>query len=143
MDSVGASVSILFRSLCSPLRLLPTRVTLAQHHQPPIRDRHRPRSRYTGLIIGVSIGTILLLFLASVLYARFVNSRREASQGRTERARIDEELTITPLTARSPTLASAPPPYENPPSFEDAVKRTQTTGVSRPGEEQERDGVAA
>jgi len=90
----------------------------------------------------VSIGTILLLFFASVLYARIVSCRGEASRERAERTRADEEFTV-PTT--SSTLVVAPPPYENPPSFEDAVKRTEiasaTDGRSRE-ERDERDRVA-
>lgn len=109
---------------------------MAQHHQPPIQDRYESNRRFTGLIVGVSIGVILLLFLASVLYARFVSRRREASRGRTERGRVDEEFTITPITVSLPVVA--PPPYENPPPFEDSVKRKQTASAtpSQPREEQ-------
>ena len=93
------------------------------------------------MIVGVSVGTILLLFLASVLYAKIVSCRREASRERAGRA--NEEFTIVPLA--SPLPIAAPPPYENPPSFEDAVKRTQTTSAigNRPREERDGgDGVA-
>jgi hypothetical protein len=114
---------------------------LAQRHQPPIEDRHRSSGRYTALIVGVSVGVILLLFLASVLYAKFVSRRREASRGRAERGRAGGEFTITPLAA---PVVVAPPPYENPPSFEDSIKRTQTasaTPTQSREEGDERNGV--
>jgi len=131
---------LLFVSVASISLLIP--LAFAQHHQPPIQDRRRSNGRYTALIVGVSIGVILLLFLASVLYAKFVSHRREASRGRAERGRADEELTITPLAVPLP-LVVAPPPYENPPSFEDSTKRTQTESAAssqprdEPGERNE------
>ncbi|KAF9649653.1 hypothetical protein BDM02DRAFT_1790051 [Thelephora ganbajun] len=112
----------------------------AQNHQPPIQDRYQSNSRDAGLIVGVSIGAILLLFLASVFYSRIASRRREARQERVERARADEELTITPLAAPPTTLTVAPPPYENPPSFEDAVKRTQTASVTGSQSREGQDG---
>ena len=60
--------------------------------------------------------------------------------------RTDEEFTIAPLSGPSPTLAMAPPPYENPPPFEDTIKRTQVMNAncSRPrGEQGGRDEVAS
>ncbi|KAF9779513.1 hypothetical protein BJ322DRAFT_359040 [Thelephora terrestris] len=111
---------------------------LAQHHQPPLQDRDRSNGRYTaGLIVGVSIGVIVLLFLASVLYAKFVNRRRAASRGQVERGRTDEEFRVTPIPA---PLVTAPPPYENPPSFEDATKRTQTASAVSSQQREEQEG---
>lgn len=84
----------------------------------------------------------MLLFLASVLYAKFVNRRRQANRGQAERGRTDEEFRVIPTAT---PLVVAPPPYENPPSFEDATKRTQTaSGVpSQPrAEEDARNEVA-
>ena len=84
-----------------------------------------------------------MLFLASILYARFVSRKRGESRGRAERVITDEEFSFTPLAAPSPVLAVAPPPYENPPPFEAAVKREETARISRPREEQSgRDDVA-
>jgi hypothetical protein len=145
LGPVGASVSVLVHFLCSPFRLSHRgRLALAQHHHPPDRDRFRSNGKYTGLIVGISIGIILLLFLAFVFYARIVSCRREVSRERAGRARTDEEFIITPFAAPSPMLAVAPPPYENPPSFEDAVKRPEMTSPSLPREGQDgRDGVAS
>jgi len=87
----------------------------------------------------VSIGTTLLLFLASVLYTRIVNCKKEASRERAERTRTDEEFTIAPFPTPSSTLVVAPPPYENPPSFEDAVKRTEMASAAGGRSREERD----
>lgn len=86
----------------------------------------------------------MLLFFSSVLYTKFVSRRREASRGRAEQGRADEELTITPIAT---PLVTAPPPYENPPPFEDATKRTQIASTTpnqatRREEGGERDEVA-
>lgn len=114
---------------------------MAQHHQPPIGDRYQPGGIQTSVIVGVSIGLILLFFLASASAFYAKRRRREASRGRAERGRVGGEFTIAPLAA---PVVVAPPPYENPPSFEDSVKRTQTASATptepREGED-ERNGV--
>ena len=50
------------------------------------------------------------------------------------RGRADEEFTIAPLAV---PVVVAPPPYENPPSFEDSIKTTQVAATTSSQSRQE------
>ena len=117
------------------------RLTLAQ----PLNYWGRPRvsAKVYGIIIGSVIGFALLLWLVAVLLRKFIGRAGGVNRDRAERTRTDEESAITPLATLSSTMATAPPPYENPPSFEDAVKRQEMASASQPGEGHDRrDGAA-